>query len=59
MSLIKFCPICSEILVLVDHQMPDGTPYQQWECPEGDWFDPAARAAAEAETAKNAPGEVE
>lgn len=54
MSIPKFCPICGEILVLVDHQMPDGTPYQQWECPEGDWYDPLSRIAPDA-TAEASP----
>lgn len=41
MAISKFCPICGDILQLVEHTANDETVYWQWECPEGDWYEPA------------------
>lgn len=39
----RFCPICGDTLVLVQHTPPSGDVYYQWECPEQDWFEPAGQ----------------
>lgn len=45
---MKFCPICGDILQLIEHQYPDGSgSYFQWECPEQDWFEPASKSEAD------------
>lgn len=40
MEAVKFCPICGDVLVLIEHEYPEGGLYYQWECPEQDWFEP-------------------
>lgn len=37
----KFCPICGNVLELIEHTWAGGPNYWQWECPEQDWFEPA------------------
>lgn len=44
MAISKFCPICGDILQLIQHTTSTGLVYWQWECPEGDWVEPASAA---------------
>lgn len=38
---MRFCPICGDVLYLVQHTSKAGVIYWLWECPEQDWFEPA------------------
>ncbi|BCD89689.1 hypothetical protein PSm6_60960 [Pseudomonas solani] len=48
---IRFCPICGDVLQLVQHTPAVLPVYWQWECPEGDWFE-AANPPAEGQQAE-------
>lgn len=39
-SIPYFCPICGDILFKVQNTASDGTVWCEWQCPEGDWFEP-------------------
>ena len=43
----EFCPICGDVMVIVPMNI-QGTVYDFWVCPAGDWESPAGVEAAQA-----------
>lgn len=47
MPIPYYCPICGAELTKVQITFPDGSTLWEWQCPEGDWFEPVNATTAE------------